>query len=157
MEINVKILQKISCQMAQTTITSPSLTSRQTKKFSTKYINKLNSSRSPMRKQKTRLDEMEIRNKNGMLDKSCPIKKTNPPECWFDSSHTYICMTEKKNQTLVLCKFCHQNTRVLFSLSVQCMRERAYIYVRMTYVLHVCVYITQREREGAGREKHVAN
>lgn len=128
MEINVKILQKISCQMAQITITSPSLTRRQTKKFSTKYINKLNSSRSPMRKQKTRLDEMEIRNKNGMLDKSCPIKKTNAPECWFDSSHAYICTTEKQNQTLALCKICHQNTRALISLSVQRMRVREHIF-----------------------------
>ena len=37
-----------------------------------------------------------MRNKNGMPEKSCPSKKTNVPECKFDSSQAYICITYKE-------------------------------------------------------------
>jgi hypothetical protein len=36
---------------------------------------------------------MEMRKMNGMLDISCPSKKTSAPECLFDSSHANICKT----------------------------------------------------------------
>ena len=33
-----------------------------------------------------------------MLEKSCPSKKTNAPECWFDFSQAYIYMTHQGKQ-----------------------------------------------------------
>lgn len=50
MQNNVKMLEKSSCQIDATSKTSPSFTNRHMKIFSTKYINKLNSSPSPTRK-----------------------------------------------------------------------------------------------------------
>lgn len=41
---------------------------------------------------------MEIRKRKGMLERSCPNKKTITPECWFDSSLAYICKTKCGNQ-----------------------------------------------------------
>jgi hypothetical protein len=93
MDTRVDTLQKTCCQREVITSISPSFTRRHAKKFKTKYINKLNSSCKPMRKYKTRLDEMEMRKRNGMLERSCPSKKTSAPECLFDSSHANICKT----------------------------------------------------------------
>ncbi|KAG5578215.1 hypothetical protein H5410_058349 [Solanum commersonii] len=50
METKIKMLQKMSCQMEVTASTNPSFTNRHVKKFSTKYISMLNSSRRPTRK-----------------------------------------------------------------------------------------------------------
>jgi isoleucyl-tRNA synthetase len=51
---------------------------------------------------------MEMRKRNGMLDKSCASKNTNVLECWFDSSHAYIC--RKEDMSIIIHKiFAHEN------------------------------------------------
>jgi hypothetical protein len=60
-----------------------------------------------------------MRKRNGMLDKSCASKNTNVLECWFDSSHAYIC---RKENYLTSSTF-----------------QRWYIHARQLYFLGHCI------------------
>jgi hypothetical protein len=63
---------------------------------------------------------MEMRKRNGMLDKSCASKNTNVLECWFDSSHAYILISFISAGTLAMLRREQNDTNTKIAATLVC-------------------------------------